>query len=665
MANEKATQRADIFDLASRLSLRERVAILIPTNGVVKENGWAVMGAGLARQAADRFRDFPSMLGMHLRENGNVPGFNFPIGSSQTGLPGYSVCSFPTKEHFAADAQLDLIERSAIAFREFAGDNYYDRVLVPKLGAGLGKLPWPEVKATLQRHFNTDAFVFLDDTLTNEKLNELMTWPLAQDQVQEPQQTIQPPKGTPKIQENLIVAITGDLVLKDGARQHLTRVLDHLRNADALVRVGTSSGTEAFVRDYAKANGGPRLEIHPTFDTYQHNGIGTVVPIENRDKFLTDQYLRAIDPASAGRTGPGGIADERNPYLLLGEDLATPANILVAVARNKDMSVIGTARPAWELARRLSVTALNLGGSDRDVSFSLGKLTAEYPSNGWPAPPLGNRMTFGARIDERAGQTVDAMLQRGKDLEAGEKRETPAIVIQVHRLADNVSAHIGTPVHYIGRFKPAAVRAIDDQAIYEDLGNPIHLDDNKSREARERVATEYLAHYERTPKLQRAVEKLAAEAIATGSLHLACHCQPELCHGHVLGAKVADYIRDRHHDAQIRTNFEQQQRTVDRLASPRIDLDAERLRAAVQTRFDLQGRNSVGLEGQEPQAGTIIERLGDYVAIEPRGQDPGTYQIVNIANHPLAETLRVNDEFEPIRDRADGMELTFDRETSA
>lgn len=46
--------------------------IVIPTNGVLKANGDAVMGAGLAKQAAQRFPTLPKLLGQAIRDTGNA-----------------------------------------------------------------------------------------------------------------------------------------------------------------------------------------------------------------------------------------------------------------------------------------------------------------------------------------------------------------------------------------------------------------------------------------------------------------------------------------------------------------------------------------------------------------------------------------------------------------
>jgi len=73
--------------------------IAITTNGIVKSDGRAVMGAGLAKQAADRFPDLPRVLGTHLRTCGNTP----------MAFPTMRIVTFPTKHHFRDASDIGLI----------------------------------------------------------------------------------------------------------------------------------------------------------------------------------------------------------------------------------------------------------------------------------------------------------------------------------------------------------------------------------------------------------------------------------------------------------------------------------------------------------------------------------------------------------------------------
>lgn len=61
-------QAGDLWDYSARGEW-----IAITTNGITKANGQAVMGAGLAKQAATRYPDLPSWLGQRLMRFGNRP----------------------------------------------------------------------------------------------------------------------------------------------------------------------------------------------------------------------------------------------------------------------------------------------------------------------------------------------------------------------------------------------------------------------------------------------------------------------------------------------------------------------------------------------------------------------------------------------------------------
>jgi hypothetical protein len=114
--------------------------VVVPTNGTVTKNGRAVMGRGIAQQAAKNWPDMPRMLGVFLRNDGNHPVvFNI-----------YALISFPVKHNWWEDADLDLIEQSARELMALlhkikaTGDIY-----IPQVGCGNGNLRWEDVKPRL------------------------------------------------------------------------------------------------------------------------------------------------------------------------------------------------------------------------------------------------------------------------------------------------------------------------------------------------------------------------------------------------------------------------------------------------------------------------------------------------------------------------------------
>ena len=79
------TLKGNIFDFKGD-------AICITTNGIVKSNGDAVMGAGIALQAAQIYPQLPKKLGSLLKEHGNHVAVLMELENEP------AIIAFPTKE---------------------------------------------------------------------------------------------------------------------------------------------------------------------------------------------------------------------------------------------------------------------------------------------------------------------------------------------------------------------------------------------------------------------------------------------------------------------------------------------------------------------------------------------------------------------------------------
>jgi len=115
--------------------------VCITTNGIIKSDGTAVMGAGVARQAADRFPDLPSKLAEYLQIHGNRV-FMFPK---------YRVITFPTKHHWKDKSSIDLIKKSCRELMELLNTypQHIPAVWLPRPGCKHGGLQWEEVKSAI------------------------------------------------------------------------------------------------------------------------------------------------------------------------------------------------------------------------------------------------------------------------------------------------------------------------------------------------------------------------------------------------------------------------------------------------------------------------------------------------------------------------------------
>lgn len=126
-------------------------ARVVTTNGQVRKDGRAVMGAGVAKAAAQRYPDIERLLGAALREHGNhVHAFFCPTGRI---IAQYDhVITFPTKEHWRDPSTLSLIERSAREMAELFSNPRYESwgtVVMPRPGTGRGGLRWDEVRPVI------------------------------------------------------------------------------------------------------------------------------------------------------------------------------------------------------------------------------------------------------------------------------------------------------------------------------------------------------------------------------------------------------------------------------------------------------------------------------------------------------------------------------------
>ena len=129
-------------------------AIVVPTNGNVNRHGEAVMGRGIALQAARRWPLLPKVLADLLRSDGNHV---FDVYKPRR-LP--TLLTFPVKHHWHQHAELDLIERSTQELVAKANHLAYHRVALPRVGCGNGGLDWTDVLPILERYLD-DRFILV------------------------------------------------------------------------------------------------------------------------------------------------------------------------------------------------------------------------------------------------------------------------------------------------------------------------------------------------------------------------------------------------------------------------------------------------------------------------------------------------------------------------
>lgn len=116
--------------------------ICVTTNGIVKNNGRLVMGAGIAKDAVDRYPDIDVIWGSHVWKYGNIPCIT-------EYSDGQILASFPTKNHWKGKSDIWLIIDSAKYLQRELPENC--AVALTRPGCSLGQLKWYNVGPILHK----------------------------------------------------------------------------------------------------------------------------------------------------------------------------------------------------------------------------------------------------------------------------------------------------------------------------------------------------------------------------------------------------------------------------------------------------------------------------------------------------------------------------------
>ena len=118
---------------------RDRGIIAITTNGSITRDNRAILGRGVARQAAARFPCLAENLGRLIASQGNHV---FYLGKG--------LVSFPVEETAWSLPDLQIIANSArdlVSLTDAAGWQF---IVIPRPGCGGGGLLWRDVKPVLE-----------------------------------------------------------------------------------------------------------------------------------------------------------------------------------------------------------------------------------------------------------------------------------------------------------------------------------------------------------------------------------------------------------------------------------------------------------------------------------------------------------------------------------
>ena len=143
-------QNGDLWELRSQTG----GWVVITTNTTLRRDGSAVMGAGLAKDAADRYPALDVRLGKHIKMFHDKLYIERPL-----------IC-LPTKRDWRNDSRLIWIERGchelADLGRVLKDVGNIEPIYLPKLGCGLGGLNWErEVRPVMDAILDDNRFILV------------------------------------------------------------------------------------------------------------------------------------------------------------------------------------------------------------------------------------------------------------------------------------------------------------------------------------------------------------------------------------------------------------------------------------------------------------------------------------------------------------------------
>ena len=108
------------------------------------------MGAGIALQFKKAWPENFRAYAAACRDGEVQPGRMLTYETNQLAPPRY-IINFPTKRHWRGRSRLEDIDAGLVALAEEVRCLDLKSIAVPPLGAGLGSLPWNQVRPRIER----------------------------------------------------------------------------------------------------------------------------------------------------------------------------------------------------------------------------------------------------------------------------------------------------------------------------------------------------------------------------------------------------------------------------------------------------------------------------------------------------------------------------------
>lgn len=146
-----------------------RDACCVTTNGVLRRDGKAVMGAGIAKYCRDTFTGVDEKLGQLIKEGGNH-AYYLGQYALRVNTPGFHLFSFPTKDDWRENSKPELIRRSCKEIMKLANEHFIDGyIYMPCPGCNNGQLNyWRDVRSILMEELDDRFTVCVPEHVMKE-----------------------------------------------------------------------------------------------------------------------------------------------------------------------------------------------------------------------------------------------------------------------------------------------------------------------------------------------------------------------------------------------------------------------------------------------------------------------------------------------------------------
>lgn len=133
-------------------------ACIVTTNGIVKNNGLAVMGAGIAKYCRDTFHGVDRILADNLKRGNHCYYLgNWYVPSSTQTM--FTLYSFPTKHDWRERSDIGLIRQSCREIMELVDKDIIHKVYMPCPGCSNGGLDYYGIVRPVLKDKLDDRFV--------------------------------------------------------------------------------------------------------------------------------------------------------------------------------------------------------------------------------------------------------------------------------------------------------------------------------------------------------------------------------------------------------------------------------------------------------------------------------------------------------------------------